>query len=156
MAFWDKIRKEFFWRSSSQNLLFHAHFQMFFSFPLSLLGTKFTFWAHDIQLMAVLCHLFLLQRVSKKKPSKSGEEWPLEVYEIYGLPHVLVSLTSADWDAWPWACRQSTDHQTSQHASTLQTGLGTKRPFASWRPLLLRGLRDWRQPDRSFGANQNH
>ena len=156
MAFWDKIRKEFFWRSSSQNLLFHAHFQMFFSFPLSLLGTKFTFWAHDIQLMAVLCHLFLLQRVSKKKPSKSGEEWPLEVYEIYGLPHVLVSLTSADWDTWPWACRQSTDHQTSQHASTLQTGLGTKRPFASWRPLLLRGLWDWRQPDRSFGANQNH
>ena len=34
-AFWDKIRKVFFWRSSSQNLLFHAHFQMFFSFLLS-------------------------------------------------------------------------------------------------------------------------
>lgn len=64
-------------------------------------------WFHSMN--AVSCHLFLLQRVSKKT-SQSGEKWPFKEYEIYLLLHVFALLNSDNWNIWPWVFRKPTEY----------------------------------------------
>lgn len=118
-TFWDKIRKEFFWRSSSQNLWFHAHFQMSLFSSLSS--------GHQVHILSS-CHPtkgYLVSFISLAERVKEDlKVWRKMTFQgirslcpatcfcltnLWWLRHMVLGLQTVHWLSDPSACINSSD-----------------------------------------------